>query len=478
LSETEVQSEVPEDVRLQHVPGEAIEGKSDEAKIRAAMAESRAERGERPRDETIEWDGTPLPEPGPHQSVHSQARRAAAYMGNPRAQATAESLRTRDGYVAHLKQNPDVVWSAAIAGKSEDDLADELHAGTPPSIVNSVVDGKVLQPLGDYVKPWKLDDKDLFANVQESARAMREFREATARAENAIVEDIDTGLEAQALEQQQAEVVEQAQQAAPPPEPVQQPQPDPLAQERARLAQEQAQLSELRRVSVDELRAASQAQQWREYAYQNFPELKDQNALSTTYTKNPARFQELQKIDQHVRGLEAQAAQHRQARQVREGQIAQVQAKQADAARRQFIDGEDAKYQAWVSKAMPQYATGPGKARLNEAAHKVLRATGLTDAQIKQQWDAGYLRPLGFQQVIAQAAAHLDTQEQMRKATNRSREISNQRYRPPVTSYAAQPRGMADEELVRSLERQLESATGQKALRIATQLTQARRQLG
>src|SRR5262249_55595695 len=161
-----------------------------------------------------------------------------------------------------------------------------------------------------------------------------------------------------------------------------------------------------------------------------------------------ARYQQLQSIDQKIRGLEAQAAQHRQARLVREHQIGQHQQAQANGARQQFIDGEDAKYRTWVDKAMPQYSAPAGRARLQEAAGKVLRATGMTDKQIRQQWDAGFLRPFGFQQVIAQAAAHLDAQEQMQNAKNRSREIANQRYRPPVTSMAAQPRGVGDEELV------------------------------
>src|SRR5262249_33478983 len=92
------------------------------------MAESCAERdamGEhsRERDEVFEWSGTPLPEPGAHQSAHSQARMAANYMGNLRRDSDAEALKTRDGFVNALKQHPDTVWSAAVAGKSEDEVA-------------------------------------------------------------------------------------------------------------------------------------------------------------------------------------------------------------------------------------------------------------------------------------------------------------------------------------------------------------------
>jgi hypothetical protein len=64
VSDAEVQAE-PENVVLKHVPaGPTFEG-SDEQKIRAAMAEVRAERGERPRDEIKVWDGQadPLPDP-------------------------------------------------------------------------------------------------------------------------------------------------------------------------------------------------------------------------------------------------------------------------------------------------------------------------------------------------------------------------------------------------------------------------------
>ena len=130
--------------------------------------------------------------------------------------------------------------------------------------------------------------------------------------------------------------------------------------------------------------------------------------------------------------MDAQAAQHRQARLVREHQIGQYQQAQTNAARQQFIAAEDDKFGEWLSREMPEYASGAARTRLQNAAHKVLRSTGLSDAQIKQQWDAGYLRPLGFQTTIAMAAAHLDQQERMRSAKNRSREVANQRYRPPA----------------------------------------------
>lgn len=462
MAETDIAETEPENVIMRHVPaGAQYSGEGDEQNVRNATAERPRE-----RDEIHVWDGGPLPEEQPSQSAHSQTARAANYMGNKREEATADALRTTDGYKAALKQHPDATWNATLRGASEGELAGEIAEGPPPTIVNPVRDGVILKPLGDHTRPWDLSDKEGLT-IQESARAMREYRDAVDQAEQAIFANVDQQVEAA------QQVVEQPE---PPPEPVQpeQPQVDPLREERARLAREQAQLNELRRASVDELRAASQAQQWREHAYANYPELRDQNALNATFTRNPARYQELQNIDQRIRGLEAQAAQHRQARLIREGQIAQAQQAQTNAARSQFIASEDAKYQTWIAEAMPQYNSPAGRARLQEAATKVLRSTGLTDAQIRQQWDSGYLRPFGFQQVIAQAAAHLDAQERVKNIANKRAPV------PPVQVPGVyRPAGAGDEDGIRSLEAQMKGASTQREyLALARRLTQAKRAAG
>ena len=44
--------------------------------------------------------------------------------------------------------------------------------------MNSIKDGAVLKPLLDHVKPAELGDEDLFKGVPDSARSMREFRDA------------------------------------------------------------------------------------------------------------------------------------------------------------------------------------------------------------------------------------------------------------------------------------------------------------
>src|SRR5262249_31314338 len=140
----------------------------------------------------VEWDGSPVPATGDHQSPHSAARAAAGYMKNMREIEVAESLKTRDGFVAALKEHPDTTWNAVIANKSEDELAAELvKAKAAPNSVNPIRDAAVLEPLLDHVKPMNLEDKDLFENPRDAARAMREFRETVERAQNAIVESID-----------------------------------------------------------------------------------------------------------------------------------------------------------------------------------------------------------------------------------------------------------------------------------------------
>jgi len=74
--------------------------------------------------------------------------------------------------------------------------------------------------------------------------------------------------------------------------------------------------------------------------------------------------------------------------------------------------------------------------------------------------------------IIADAVAHEMARESMRDLN------AKKAYTPPVSSYASRPRGAGDLDQVRSIERQLDGATGQRALKLAQQLTQARRAAG
>src|SRR5262249_3990437 len=190
--------------------------------------------------------------------------------------------------------------------------------------------------------------------------------------------------------------------------------------------------------------------------------------------RNPKGWAEVERAERAVRDWQLKHAQARDARLGREAAISRQNEARQKVELQRFKDVEDDKYTRWRDKALPQYSTAEGKARLHEAAFKVLRGTGLTDAQIKQQWDSGHLRPAGFQQVIALAAAHLDTQERAREGLTSKRVPAPQSLRPGTY----RPAGSGAEEQVRDLERQLDGASGNNALKLATRLTRARRAAG
>jgi len=101
-----------------------------------------------------------------------------------------------------------------------------------------------------------------------------------------------------------------------------------------------------------------------------------------------------------------------------------------------------------------------------------LKSTGLTQEQIDREWAAGRWRASEEQVLLSR----LGREQLLREAKQR---LNEHKRVPPVQQpgmYRAAGAGAMDE--VRSLERQLDGATGQRALQIARQLTQARREAG
>src|SRR5262249_31092686 len=115
------------------------------------------------------------------------------------------------------------------------------------------------------------------------------------------------------------------------------------------------------------------------------------------------------------------------------------------------------------------------KAKMHKRANEYLiKTTGLTKEQITREWQNGRWRSAPEQMIIADAIAHEAARESMRELPSKRAPVW-----PVQRPGNFQPaRGAGDLDQVRALERQLEGATGQQALKLAKALTQARRAAG
>jgi hypothetical protein len=169
------------------------------------------------------------------------------------------------------------------------------------------------------------------------------------------------------------------------------------------------------------------------------------------------RFNELEAVVRNANTV-AQASQH---------QIAQARQQQID----QWGASQDDIFNRALAQRHPQLAADSSK--MQKAAKKYLReTTGLTDAQIAQQWRSGRWRSAPEQMILADAVAHQMVRESMKNV--------RRAHAPPVVAPGVyRPRGADDEANVAALQRELENApTQRQQLAIARRLTQAKRAAG
>jgi hypothetical protein len=236
-------------------------------------------------------------------------------------------------------------------------------------------------------------------------------------------------------------------------------------------AQRQARvLNEVRNMSLSEAELTAQIQRHDAWATRNFPELNDANALHHIAQTNPARLQQLQNEHAKSNAARAQLIQIQQGRQVRENAIAQYRV----AERQVWNEQQDAAFQRALANRHPQFASKEGQTKLQRLAREYLeKDMGLTKQQIDAEWKGGALRSASAQLMLADAVAHKAGKESMRDLNSRRAPV------PPVQRPGVyQPRGAADMDRIRDLERQLDNASGNQSLRIATKLHQARRDAG
>jgi hypothetical protein len=430
------------DIRLKRI-SDPIEAGEDGRGLREEIR-----RQQRERDPIYEWKAGALPEAGEHESFSKQLRRASESMYEARVGALAKDFSTVPG-----------------ANEESARRAAEFMAEAPPIKVPVVNDAG--QPL-----PALLDDQPVsaehegFRNLAEARRAMKNYRDAQDRAAQALADEL-THQEELERQAEQAQVQAQAEQR----EAEHARQVQAQAQAAAVEAQRQAQaLNEVQRMSLSEAELVSQIQRHDQWAVRAFPELNNPEALRQTAQTNPARLKQMQQEFARSHGARAQLAQLQQGRALRENQIVQYQAVQRQA----YNEQQDAAFTKELAKRHPQFASDEGRTKMTRLAREYLeKDMGLTKAQIDAEWKGGALRSFGAQVMLADAVANKLAKESIRDLNSKRAAV------PPVQRPGTyRPAGAGAMDRIRDLEVQLANATGNRSVKIMTQLHQARRDAG
>jgi hypothetical protein len=338
-------------------------------------------------------------------------------------------------------------------------------------------DGSVAQEIADCDGPiLGLDPSIAIKNPREAAKFVANYRDAVAAQQQALLNEIQ---QREVAQQQQAEQAPQEARQAEQTRAAKQKRAQEQQQAeaaRAQLAQQQAALQWERQATDEEKNLVNVYRSWEQWA-QKIPELMDFAALEVTRQTKPARYNEIMKQAQRGKQIQAKAVARSQElfelRQGRALQAAAQQQAQAVAARSQYNEAQDTRFEEALKKELPEFATGDARKALNKAAKEELRSYGMTDQQIGREYDYGQLRSAEAQMMLAKAAVHRLVRE------NRIAVASKRAPLPPVqTPGTARPRGAGDMERVRDLQGQLANARGRKSLDIAQKLTRARRAAG
>jgi hypothetical protein len=319
------------DVVTKRIEGEVIHHDESGANLRQEIRNRKeAALGDQAKVGPVyEWDAKVLPVPGDSESTEAQLRRAAKNMGHTRREAFAQSM-TDTGFV------DDATARATL---------EALEASPPLKVVPVADSGNPITPLRD---DEPLNDLNSFTSVRESQRAVRNFRDAQARYQEALAQELAKDQEnkqwvSQLEDQARQHQTQQAAQPAPQPQP--QPQADPLAQEKAALAAERQRL-EWDRLSEGEQAAQHELEQLRQW----FATARgDERAQSLGYAEQ--RWRELQGYAHEVAQL--RIASQTNAHNARQQQLNAWGQQQDEIAGRE------------IRSAMPEYASDDAWKRLH-----------------------------------------------------------------------------------------------------------------
>ena len=438
------------DIRLKHV-ADPIEGGEDGRGLREEVRRQKREQDA----PIVEWRAEDaMPPPGEHEAWAKQLKRASSSISEARLASLTKVFEEVPGANAERAR-----------------LAAEFVASDPPVKVVPVGDNG--QPILPLLDDQPITELDSFKNINEAKRALRNYRATQDRQAQALAAELSRQEQEETRQAEQQAQAAQAQAEHKEVERAQQAQTAHVAAA-AQAQQQAAALQEVRQMSLNEAELAARIQRHDEWAARNFPELYNEEALQQVAHTNPARLQQMQAEFQKNNAARAQLAKHQEDRQLREHVLGQHFAQQATAQRAAWNEQQDSAFQNALASRHPQFASDTGRAKLQRLAREYLQKDlGLTPQQIDAEWSRGALRSAGAQMMLADAVAHKAGKASMLELNSKRAQIP-QVQRPGVH----RPAGANALDQIADLQRQLDNATGNQSLRIATKLTQARRDAG
>jgi hypothetical protein len=472
-------TDTPPDVVSRGVP-DAIEGGTDEQKIRASVRELNKQRDATGEDPFAEQHA-PILERKYHANDKSQKTLRAAtadlserhLLEKPEAQLAMRTWNWSEDKALEIARDKDYLMGLGYTPLEADRYSRSLE---PPPVKISPVrdDGRPVKPLNDD-EPIGLDEA--FKSRSELKRSVKNFRQAAAEAQQRILAELSVQDQISGQSEQPAAPGSSSDPAvSEPAQPAPQPQADPVTLERGKLEAERRYYNEARRFSTVEVQAQSQIEALVALTQQNYPELWNRDALAELQRTNPTRYQQAQQANAYLRrevqGAQQKWQQARASRQAYEGQIAQLQTAEIRARWHQYKDAEDSKFHQFT----PEMNDPVKASAMRLGVQAMLYEVGFGKEELHRAWngESGFsVRDHRAQRLIADAY-------RWRQAQANARDIANKRAPvPPVVRPGTfRPAGADGAEQISRIERELESATGARAVKLATQLHRARRSAG
>ncbi|PWT79345.1 MAG: hypothetical protein C5B58_13690 [Acidobacteria bacterium] len=457
--------------------GEPIRASTEEATIRQSVSELNKKREQ---EGTLGDPGEPLERKwgtdGPVKLRDAGRAFSEVHKLESGREHLASLSEAERRQIAALGSDPDSDQFALEVG----DLAAQLGK-KPSELPMSQVgvagnSGKVHAPIDDMspIIGDRATTQPATGNLREVTRGLSNFRQAVEAQKQAILDEFAAQQQANQLAPEQTAAPQEPPRQQAPQEPAQQTtrQPDPLAIERQNLAWQRQVNAELAQLSAGEAQAWASLNNL-ETQWKSIPEVRDPKLQRETYLRNPERHAEIELARQqyeaakaaHVRDFQI----HRQARVTRQSELADFQRKQNDAAVTAYNRAEDDKFQKQFAREYP----GQNVRELSGYVMQALRKSGVDEGRITQLWQSGALRGVETQMLLARAGMFEMAQAKSKNITSKKVAV------PPVQRPGiARPRGADDDASIARLERELATVTGDKAVKAAMRLTQARRSAG
>ncbi len=237
--------------------------------------------------------------------------------------------------------------------------------------------------------------------------------------------------------------------------------------------QERNSYLQARQGSAAEEQAAGQIKAWNAALLRQFPEAANKAAIEELARTNPARAQQLaqaaRKTAEAVSGWMQRGAAATAHRESGERGLEALQQAHARAAWHQYREIEDAKFHQFAPEL-----SDPAKAHvMRSGVRTMLNELGFGNDELTRAWngESGFsVRDHRAQRLIRDAFL-------WRQAQSKAKQVTRAPV-PPVQRPGTYRPGAGDVETVQRLQRELEGATGDRAVRLATSLHRARRAAG